>query len=67
MYCASVLSLKFITLSHIWYDKGKNVDNMQKVRYQHHNSICESMINRPHDLTGVCCTDDPAEVLVDSP
>ena len=27
----------------------KNVDIMQKVRYQHHNSICESMINRPDD------------------
>ena len=28
---------------------AKNVDNMQKVRYQNHNSICESIINRPDD------------------
>ena len=50
MYCAKVLSLKlFNTLYHICYDKGKNEDHMQKVRYQHHNSICESMISRPDD------------------
>ena len=42
---------------------AKNVDNMQKVRYQHHNSICEltGLMIRP-----VYADDqwDPAEVLV---
>ena len=47
-----VLSQGFFSIntsSHICCDKGKNVDNMQKVRKQHHNSICESMISRPDD------------------
>ena len=54
MYCDGVLSLKLKTLSHIRCDKGNNVDNMQKVRYQHHSSICESMIIRPDDQARVC-------------
>ena len=38
---------------------------MQKVRYQHHNSICEPIFSRPDDRY-VCADDqwDPAEVCL---
>ena len=38
---------------------------MQKVRYQHHNSICESMSSLIIRLVRAYDQWDPAEVLVD--
>ena len=49
-YIVPGIFFKCNTLCNICCDKGKTVDIMKKVRYQHQNFICGSTISRPDEV-----------------